>query len=269
MHGPLIGGLRLALYALWTLALIGPQALALALNLPLARRLPRIYHRVCCRLLGFRLRISGTMVRGAPVLFVGNHSSYLDIPILGAVIPGSFVAKAEVAGWPVFGVLAKLQRTVFIDRRRGSTQTQRAGIAERLAAGEAVILFPEGTSNDGTHLKPFKSALLAAADLEHAGPDVWVQPVSVVYARCNGLPVGYGARANYAWYGDMALAGHFWRVAGLGRTEVDVHFHPPVQPATLGNRKALTRQCEQAIRARITAVNAGRLEPVPLEPATE
>ena len=101
------------------------------------------------------------------MLFAANHVSYLDITVLGSLLDASFIAKTEVAGWPLFGWLARLQRSVFIDRRARSTAHQRDSIAARLAAGEALILFPEGTSGDGNRLLPFKSALFSVAD--HAG----------------------------------------------------------------------------------------------------
>ena len=98
------------------------------------------------------------------MLFAANHISYLDITVLGSLLDASFIAKTEVAGWPLFGWLARLQRSVFIDRRARSTAHQRDSIAARLAAGEALILFPEGTSGDGNRLLPFKSALFSVAD---------------------------------------------------------------------------------------------------------
>ena len=146
-----------------------------------------------------------------PTLFVCNHSSYLDITVLGSMILGSFVAKTEVASWPFFGMLAKLQRTIFVDRRRHSTHTQRDDLLARLTEGDNVILFPEGTSNDGNRVLPFRSALFSVAEpRRHGGgegqiKDLIVQPVSIAYVRLNGLPVGHGLRPLFAWYGDMEL----------------------------------------------------------------
>ena len=124
------------------------------------------------------------------MLFAANHISYTDITVLGSVIPGSFIAKAEVANWPFFGWLAKLQRSVFVDRQVRSTATQRDAIGERLAAGDALILFPEGTSGDGNRVLPFKSALFAAAQQGEDCPPVIVQPVSLAYVRLDGMPIG-------------------------------------------------------------------------------
>ena len=118
--------------------------------------LPAFYHRGCCRMLEFRVRLIGKPPAERPALFAANHVSYTDITILGSLIPGSFIAKAEVARWPFFGWLAKLQRTVFVDRKTRSSAIQRDAISERLVAGDALILFPEGTSGDGNRPLPFR-----------------------------------------------------------------------------------------------------------------
>jgi len=112
---------RIAAYLAWTLALMPVQAVGLALRRPWAAQFPRFYHRQCCRVLGFDVRQIGEPAGARPVLFASNHVSYTDITVLGSLIAGSFVAKSEVAGWPFFGWLAKLQRSVFVDRQVRST----------------------------------------------------------------------------------------------------------------------------------------------------
>src|SRR5262249_27588237 len=173
-----------------------------------------------------------TQSTAKPTLFVCNHSSYLDISVLGSLIRGSFVAKAEVADWPVFGFLAKLQRTVFVDRqRRSSAHHQRDQLASRLAAGVNMILFAEGSSNDVNRTLPFRIALFGVAErtTENGAPaPLTIQPISLAYVRLNGMPIGRSLRPFLAWYGDMELADHLWKVAGLGRITVTVEFHPPV-----------------------------------------
>src|SRR5438876_255315 len=226
---------RLTLYLAWTLALMPVQGLGLILRCRWVRTLPVFYHRWCCRILGFRVQLIGTPTARRPVLFAVNHVSYTDIPILGSLIPGSFIAKAEVATWPFFGWFAKLQRSVFIDRRIRSTATQRDVITERLAAGDALILFPEGTSGDGNRVLPFKTALFGAAQ----GPEVGcivVQPVSLAYTRLDGIPIGRLYRPLFAWYGAIDLAPHLWSMIGLGTVEVAVEFHPPSSLADCGSR---------------------------------
>ncbi|MEQ9334195.1 lysophospholipid acyltransferase family protein [Thalassobaculum sp.] len=252
------GILRLAAYGLLTLALLPVQMVAVALGLRLRETLPRFYHRLCTRLLGFRVVVRGRRLPERPVLFVCNHVSYLDIMVLGSVITGCFVAKSEVAGWPGFGLLAKLQRTVFVERRRSAVARHGDAIAERLKGGDNLILFAEGTSSDGTRVLPFKSGLLAAADHRVDGAPLTVQPVSIAYTRLNGMPIGRGLRPFLAWFGDMELAPHLWEVVALGRITVVVEFHPATSLAEAGSRKALAAACRDRVAAGLARANAGR-----------
>jgi 1-acyl-sn-glycerol-3-phosphate acyltransferase len=251
---------RLCLYLAVTAIALPVQALSLAFGWQrVSRHLPRLYHRLVCRVLGLRIRVRGRRSAARPTLFVSNHASYIDIEVLGALIAGSFVAKSEVKSWPVFGVLAQLQRTVFVERRvRSSTAEQRDSLTARLEAGDSLILFPEGTSNDGNRLRPFKSALFSAAEIRIGGHALTVQPVTVAYVRLNGTPIGRHMRPYFAWYGDMALAGHLWHLVGLGRTEIQVEFHEPVTVEALGSRKRLAEHCERVIAAALARANSGR-----------
>ena len=250
---------RLIGYSAITLAALPVQAAALSFGWHgVARHLPRLYHRMVCRVLGIKLTTRGTVSTTHPTLFVSNHASYIDIEVLGALIAGSFVAKSEVKSWPVFGTLAQLQRTVFVDRRVRSSADQRDSLTGRLQAGDSLILFPEGTSNDGNRLRPFKSALFSAAEIRVADQPLTVQPVTIAYVRLNGEPIGRHMRPYFAWYGDMALADHLWQLVGLGQTEVVVEFHAPVTVEALGSRKRLAEHCERVIADALARANSGR-----------
>jgi 1-acyl-sn-glycerol-3-phosphate acyltransferase len=200
------------------------------------------------------------------VLFVANHVSYADITALGSVIAGSFIAKAEVADWPFFGWLAKLQRSVFVDRRVRSTVTQRDAISKRLAVGDALILFPEGTSSDGNRVLPFKTALFAAAEQGKGLSPVVVQPVSIAYTRLDGMPIGRLYRPLFAWYGAVDLAPHIWSMIGLGTVEVVVEFHPPTFLSDCGSRKSLASYCYARIAGGLAGALFGRPQPMPEPP---
>jgi lyso-ornithine lipid O-acyltransferase len=254
----LLRSFRLSLYLGTTLPLIGVQALLLAARSPLAVDFPRLYHRMCCRILGFRVAVKGKPCDDRPMLFVVNHISYTDITILGSLIKGSFVAKAEVARWPLFGLLAKLQRTVFIERRARSTTMQRGEIVDRLAAGDGLILFPEGTSSDGSRVLRFKSALFSAAETCVGGRPVMVQPISLAYVRLNGVPMGRLYRPFFAWYGDMDMASHLWTQLGLGIATVSVEFHAPVLANAFVSRKALAAHCQKIIADGVARALSGR-----------
>jgi 1-acyl-sn-glycerol-3-phosphate acyltransferase len=238
-------GVKLAGFIAMTLPGLPVQRALIALSTPGARRFPHLYHRAVTRWLDVRLNIIGEPVRDRPCLIASNHVSWIDITVLSAVTPLSFIAKKEVNSWPGFGTLARLQRTVFIDReRRQSTGAARDEIGERLKAGETLVLFAEGTSSDGRRVLPFKSAYFAAAE----NPDVVVQPVTLAYRGHWGVPMLRRHRPLYAWYGDMDMAPHLWQALALGPIEVDVICHQPLTLAQAGNRKALARQAEEAVR---------------------
>jgi 1-acyl-sn-glycerol-3-phosphate acyltransferase len=263
MSGLFLRILRIAVYFAVTLPAMPVQVVFLAIKSPRARSFPVSYHRFICRVLGIRLVRRGTISAHRPTLFVSNHTSYLDIEIMGAAIEGSFVSKAEVSHWPVFGWLAKLQRTIFIERAdRAAAARQRDDIRRRLDDGDNLILFPEGTSGDGVHLLPFKSTLFAAAEDER----VVVQPVSVVYRLLDGIPLGRFYRPFFAWYGDMTMAPHLWKMLGLGRLTVVLTFHAPVRLKDFGSRKLLSEHCARAIADGMGAALAAR-EAAPSAPA--
>ena len=260
----LLGARRLIAYLCLTLPLMPVQALFVALGSRLAESFPVLYHRICCRLMGIDIVTVGTMSRHRPTLFVSNHSSYIDITALGSVIPGSFVAKTEVANWPLYGWLAKLQRTVFVDRKRHTSHVQRDQLQERLKIGGNLILFPEGTSNDGNRVLPFRSALLSVAESAGADSDLVIQPVSIAYVGLNGIPMGHGLRPLVAWYGDMTLGPHLWQFSRLGKITVVVEFHRPVDLKDAGSRKELTRYCLDAVAAGVEKAITGRaIAPAP------
>src|SRR5579864_9330935 len=237
------------IFLIVTLILIPVQGLGLKLGLGYARRLPHRYHRFVAGLFGIHIRVMGELPQGA-VLIVANHTSWLDIVLFSAVMPISFVAKSEVNDWPFFGTLARLQRTVFVERtRRSQTGEARDLIAARLAQGETLVLFPEGTSHDGNAVLPFKSALLGAAESVLAdGHHVTVQPVSTAYIGSHGIPMGRETRPLYAWYGDMDLVPHLWEALKAGPLDVVVQFHQPLSLDRM-DRKELARLAESQIRA--------------------
>jgi len=257
---------RFALYFAWTVSLLPVQLVGLACRRRWTSTLPVFYHRCCCRILGLRVRAVGSPTARRPVLFAANHVSYTDITVLGSVIPGSFIAKTEVADWPFFGWLAKLQRSVFVDRQARNTPAQRDAISERLAAGDALILFPEGTSGDGNRVLPFKSALFAAVHRTKGSSPVIVQPVSLAYTRLDGMPIGRFYRPLFAWYGAAELAPHMWTMAGLGTVDVVIEFHPPTFLADCGSRKALAAYCHARVSGGVAAALFGRPQPVPEPP---
>ncbi len=231
---------------LWTL----PSALAQAACLMMPGRakihVARIYWAMFSRILGLRVRVIGSLASNTserPVLFVSNHSSWVDVPVIGGVLDGCFVAKGDVARWPVIGTIAQLGRTVFVSRKRGTVNQERDEMQRVLDRGDNLIMFPEGTSSDGSRVLPFRSSFFALAEAgRNTDPSKLpiIQPVSVVYDRLNGLPTGRANRPVFAWYGDMDIASHFWQLSQNTNLRVTVLLHAPLDPARYPDRKALS-----------------------------
>ena len=258
ISSPLRAICRLVAFSLLTLATLPVQIVAHRLDRPLARRLPLLYHRTCCRIFGFEVRTVGQIATARPALFVSNHISYMDIAIFGSIVEASFIAKAEIAGWPLFGLLARLQSTVFVERVGRYVAEQKETIAGRLQAGDRLILFPEGTSDDGQRVLPFKSALFSVAGIEKEGTPLTIQPVSIAYTHLDGIPLQRALRPEFAWYGDMEMAPHLFRMLGIGVLSAVVIFHEPISGDRFPTRKALADYCYRTVVAGVDAANSGR-----------
>lgn len=235
---------RILAVLVWTLVAIPIQAVLLALPGHGKVAFARTYHAVLCRLIGLKVQVVGTPCRDRPVLFLSNHSSWLDVLVLGGVLEACFVAKAEVGTWPLIRTVARLGRTVFVSRNRGRTGAEAGAMRDRLAAGDSLILFPEGTSNDGTRVLPFRSAFLGAA-----GSARQVQPVSLVYDRLGGLPACRRDRPLFAWYGDMEIGSHFWRLARRSGARATVVLHQPFAPGDFPDRKTMAAESWATVSA--------------------
>lgn len=251
---------RILLMALWTLLCIPVQAVCIAIGGRPPVVVARWYHAALCRIAGIRVRVIGEAAKpgpGRPVLFLSNHQSWADVLALGGRLEACFVAKAEVASWPLIGIVAKLGRTVYVSRRRGSTGREKDELAARLAAGDSLILFPEGTTSDGARILPFRSALVGAMEVEGVRPIV--QPVAIVFDRLDGLPVTRPHRPHFAWYGDMDIARHAWTLLGRRSSRATIMLHPPLDTEALPNRKAVAEAAWQAVDQGAAALRQGRL----------
>lgn len=218
---------------------------------PIADKIAKPFQQRLCKILGVKVVVRGAPVNSTPTLFVANHSSYLDIIVGGATIPARFVSKAEVGNWPVIGWMARMHKTVFIERKRGEAGEQKNQLTTLLQEGKNLILFPEGTTGDGARVLPFKSSLFSV--VEEDVKDLVIQPVSITYSHVNGLPVGHHIRPLIAWYGDMALAGHLFKLAGLGQIQATVIFHDPIYVKSTMNRKIIANQAFKAVDSGVFA----------------
>jgi 1-acyl-sn-glycerol-3-phosphate acyltransferase len=251
----------LAIFFAFTLPLMPLQLLFLKTASRFARSFPHWYHRQVCKIVGIRLNVEGEVAEKQGVLLISNHVSWVDITVLSALAPVSFVAKQEVASWPFVSWLAKLQRSVFVDRNRRNDVGHKANeILSRLEGGDHVVLFAEGTSSDGNGVVPFKTSLFAAAKPSNGdarGSQVSAQTLALTYTHLWGLPLCRRGRHMVAWYGDMDLASHAWRLLGLGPLDAHIRIGPPVPLDSFPDRKALARYAEDKVRKDVTELLRG------------
>lgn len=216
---------------------------------PRARpRVPSLFLKLMCSSLNLQVRVHGFRARGQGVLFVSNHLGWADIPVLGSKLLASFVSKAEVNDWGVFGLMARLQGAIYVQREnKSAVGSQRDEIVERLARGGRVILFAEGTNSDGRQVLPFKSSLFSVVEGE--GTDFLIQPVSLAYTRVNGMPVTRRMLPSLAWVGDVELKPHIADFMRLGKIRAEILLHPPVRRVDFTSRKELARHCQAVVAA--------------------
>jgi len=241
------------------------QALIVALRLPVWTVLPRLFHTVARLFLGLKVKVIGKPATGRPTLLVSNHISWTDIVALGSVADLTFVAKSEVRNWFLVGLLADLQRTIFVDRtRRGDAGRTSREMGVRMASGGAVLLFAEGQSDVGTHVLPFKTALVGAAQhamLQGGAKDVMLQPVTIAYTRLQGLPVSRTERSLIAWIKNRSAGENIRDVLSGGSKEVTIAFGIPKPLTENSDRKTVTKEAENDVRRMLVALNRGQTLP--------
>lgn len=208
--------LRVALKAGLLALLFAVGAALAAAGGRLKPRLTRLWLRAAARILGLRVRVLGAPTP-APALYAANHVSWIEVVALGSIAPFTFVAKDDVSRWPLVGPLAAATGTLFL-RRGSSAAAARAvtAVVGRLAAGERVAAFPEGTSTAGDDVLPFKPSLFEAA--ARLGCDV--QPVAVRY------PARGGRRSVAPFIGDDEFLPHLLRVLAEPGVDVELTFAP-------------------------------------------
>jgi lyso-ornithine lipid O-acyltransferase len=254
---PPLGVREVGRLAVRSVALAGVTATSLALHLllrgldllrvgrpGLAPIASALWARVALRLAGLRLEHVGRPME-RPGAVVANHASWLDIVALMRAAQVFFVAKAEVRGWPLAGAIGRAIGTIFVERRPVEAKRQGMVLEARLARGDRLAFFPEGTSTDGLRVLRFKSALFEAFFRPGLREASWVQPVTIVYRAPSGLPPTF-----YAWWGEAEFAPSLRDVLARSRGGcVQVIFHEPLRVADHACRKSLARAAEEAVRA--------------------
>ena len=235
---------RLFKYFSLTILLLPFQVIILVLCPAGALIIPFFHHKLASLILGLEIIVEGKPTKAKKTLFIANHISYFDIIVIGSIIPGRFIAKSELSKWPVFGFLSKLTKTIFVHRLSNHALKQISFIQERLSELDRLILFPEGTSSDGSRVLPFKSSLFEAPIKVGAT----VQPITIRYTEVNGMPVDRWQKPLLAWYGDMDLFPHLWKALSLGTIKVELIFHEPISPSDFKDRKELAKYCHKKIQ---------------------
>lgn len=204
----------------------------------------RAFQRLVMRSMGLKVEVRGVAFADR-ALIVANHISWTDILVLGAATRTAFVARADLRGWPFFGLLARLSGTIFVERgKRQAVKSQVETIAAALPRGR-VTLFPEGTTGSGNAVLPFRSTLFDAAGSRP------VQPVAITYrprGRAGWDPV---ERAAFAWDGDKPLLSHLLAVIAAGGARCRILVLPPLPPCIV-DRKARALQARVMIDAALS-----------------
>lgn len=241
----------------WLRACVGLLVMVLTASLwllvPVGHRLyrpgARLSFGVLCRGFGIRIKVHGTPLPGPGTLYVANHISWADIPVLAMVLDTAFVAKSEVRRWPAIGRFAWHFGCVFIEReRRGTARAQADAVEQHLSGDVGLVLFPEGTTGDGVTVFPFRSSLFAQVAGE---AQARVQPVTMVYRHRDGAALSDEESRQVAWTADDELLPNVAAFAARGGALVELWFEEPL-PA--GNRKELARASREAIVARLAVV---------------
>jgi 1-acyl-sn-glycerol-3-phosphate acyltransferase len=232
-------------------------------------QIPRWFHAMGARFLGMKVKVIGEPSHDRPTLIVSNHVSWTDIIAVGSKADVTFVAKSEIRHWFFVGFMASLQRTLYVDRKkRSDAKRVSQEMGKRMASGGAVLLFAEGQSDLGTHVLPFRSALIGAAQhaMEEAGAtEVLIQPLTIAYTKLQGLPVGRTDRSFIAWIKSKSVKQNLKEILTGGTREVTLAFGTP-RPLTAGaDRKTLAKQTETEVRRMLVALNRGTPLPVAAE----
>ena len=218
-----------------------------------------IFHKLGCIFLGLRVRTIGEPLHNRPTLLLSNHISWTDIIAIGSVADVTFVAKTGVRNTFFVGFMASLQRTLFVDyHRRQDAKRTSTEMAKRLARNGAVLLFAEGHRDLGTHVQPFRSALVGAAQeaMEEGGAkDVAIQPVTIAYTHLQGLPVSRNERSAISGMNARGFRAVVANLLTSGMKDVTIAFGAPIPLTADTDRKVVTKLAEVQVRRMLVALN--------------
>lgn len=237
------GLVRMTVLFVWFLLLLFQQLLGFIFRTGDGRHIRLRFYRGALRILGIKIKVYKEFSLRRPLLIAANHVSYLDIFVLGSLIPAVFVAKREVKQWPIIGIVAAIQKTIFISRKKTRVRDSLIPVVEALNRGSNVVVFPEGTSTDGKTIVPFKTAFFEAS----LSTNAYVQPVSLVYRERHGNRLSAKDRDFYTWGTDAPFLSHFGKLIVRPGLLVEVWIRP-ILPPTL-ERKTLAKLAQKRISA--------------------
>ena len=210
----------------------------------ISQKIVQIFHNLVLWLVNINVEVIGERnLNKLPTLYVSNHLSYLDIPVLGSVINGKFIAKNEISNWPIIGFLSKVGNTIFINRNLRFLKINKSIIFDYISRGDNIILFPEGTTSDGIRVLRFKSSLLTSLEQKN----ILIQPIVIKYQSINGIPLNRWLKPIIAWYGDMDFKPHLINILKLFSIKVKITFLPPFNGRDFANRKDMTSTLHHVI----------------------
>jgi len=230
--------MKIFLCIIWLGIMLFSFFLFKAIRLKTVDDMPRYFHRGFLKILNININLIGKIKETKPGLLISNHASWLDISIISSLANINFIAKSEVASWPLFGFLAKLQNTFFVERKATKAGRQSDKLKEFINKGKRLVLFPEGTSSDGNRVLNFKSSLFSIADNTEDSGNYLLQAITICYKKIDGLPISRSERPFIAWWGGMGLMGHLFKIFTLRRVDIIVIAHEPI--GNVGNRKIVS-----------------------------
>ena len=242
---------RACLLTLWTVAVFTVGIFTYHLHKETHEKLAKLYFKISLKIMGIKVGEKGfDNIPKDSVLFVSNHTSYVDILVLGSKIKVRFTPKIEISKWPVLNWLVNLSLPVYIHRNASKSLEQKQNIKKIIEGGDSILIFPEATTNDGNEVLPFKSSLFSVTEPEeddHADDHIAIQPISIVYTHIDGEPATAANMDKVAWYGDMKFLPHFWNLLAAKGAKVKIMYHSELYYEDFGDRKSLSKHCEDVI----------------------
>ena len=236
--------LKFTVFVFLTIFLIFLKTLLQLFTQSKSQKIIQIFHKLLLWLLNINVEVIGKRDQNnLPTLYVSNHLSYLDIPVLGSILNGRFIAKNDISNWPIIGNLSKVGNTIFINRNLSFLKANKSIIMDYISRGDNVILFPEGTTSDGIRILNFKSSLFTSLEEKN----ILIQPIVINYKSINGMPLNRWLKPIIAWYGDMELKPHLINILKLFSIKVKIIFLPPLNGKDFTNRKDMTSSLHRAI----------------------